>query len=101
MVSCGAHSDRPCRSPRLTSVMMISMSEFAFYLNRTLVYLALAAILPACMPATIPAQSAARKDIYHDGWIDLNKNGRRDTYEDPKAPIDARVEDLLRQMTLE
>src|ERR1700749_2651370 len=51
----------------------------------------------------LPAQvsSGARKDIYRDGWIDLNKNGRKDVYEDPKADIDARVEDLLSQMTLE
>src|SRR6267378_2724153 len=40
-------------------------------------------------------------NIYHDGWIDLNKNGRMDVYENPLAPIDRRVEDLLSQMTLE
>jgi beta-glucosidase len=51
----------------------------------------------------LPAQvsSGARKDIYRDGWIDLNKNGRKDVYEDPKADTGARVEDLLSQMTLE
>lgn len=32
---------------------------------------------------------------------DLNKNGRLDPYEDPAQPIEARVEDLLAQMTLE
>jgi beta-glucosidase len=32
---------------------------------------------------------------------DLNKNGRLDPYEDPSLPIEARVEDLLGQMTLE
>lgn len=32
---------------------------------------------------------------------DLNKNGRLDPYEDPRRPIDERVEDLLAQMTLE
>ncbi len=32
---------------------------------------------------------------------DLNKNGRLDAYEDPRRPIDQRVEDLLGQMTLE
>jgi beta-glucosidase len=32
---------------------------------------------------------------------DLNKNGRLDAYEDPRLPIDERVEDLLAQMTLE
>jgi beta-glucosidase len=31
---------------------------------------------------------------------DLNKNGRLDVYEDPSQPIEARVEDLLGQMTL-
>ncbi len=32
---------------------------------------------------------------------DLNKNGRLDIYEDPSQPVEARVEDLLAQMTLE
>jgi beta-glucosidase len=41
------------------------------------------------------------KDIYHNAWIDLNKNGRMDVYEDPKAPIERRIDDLLSQMTLE
>src|SRR6266478_2389079 len=39
--------------------------------------------------------------IYHDGWIDLNKNGRMDIYENPAASIERRVEDLLSQMNLE
>jgi beta-glucosidase len=34
-------------------------------------------------------------------YRDLNKNGRLDPYEDPRRPIDERVEDLLAQMTLE
>lgn len=45
-----------------------------------------------------PAAGAA-SSIYHTGWIDLNKNGRMDVYEDPHASIDARVDDLLSQMT--
>jgi beta-glucosidase len=32
---------------------------------------------------------------------DLNKNGKLDIYEDPRQPVEARVEDLLAQMTLE
>ena len=32
---------------------------------------------------------------------DLNKNGMLDIYEDPRQPVEARVEDLLGQMTLE
>lgn len=52
------------------------------------------------------AVPAARKSvkpgkIYHSGWIDFNKNGVKDVYEDPSAPLDARIEDLLGQMTLE
>jgi beta-glucosidase len=34
-------------------------------------------------------------------YRDLNKNGRLDPYEDPRRPIEERVEDLLAQMTLE
>ena len=32
---------------------------------------------------------------------DLNKNGRLDVHEDPRQPVEARIEDLLGQMTLE
>ena len=42
-----------------------------------------------------------RADIYRDGWIDLNKNGRKDVYEDATQPVDKRIDDLLSQMTLE
>ena len=41
------------------------------------------------------------KAIYHKGWIDFNKNGKKDIYEDPSAPLDNRIEDLLSQMTVE
>lgn len=36
-----------------------------------------------------------------NGYIDFNKNGKKDIYEDPKQPVEARVNDLLRQMNLE
>ncbi len=39
--------------------------------------------------------------IYRDGWIDLNKNGVKDPYEDPSLGVDARIDDLLGRMTLE
>ena len=41
------------------------------------------------------------RGIYHKGWIDFNKNGSKDVYEDPAASLEDRVEDLLGQMTLE
>lgn len=34
-------------------------------------------------------------------YRDLNKNGRLDVYEDPRQPMEARIEDLVAQMTLE
>src|ERR1700749_3214884 len=39
--------------------------------------------------------------IYHDGWIDFNKNGKKDIFEDPTQPVDLRIADLLAQMTIE
>lgn len=41
------------------------------------------------------------KDIYHKGWIDFNKNGFKDVYEDSSQSIEARVKNLLEEMTLE
>jgi beta-glucosidase len=43
---------------------------------------------------------AQQKTIYHTGWIDFNKNGKMDLFEDPKQPVAKRVENLLSQMTL-
>ncbi|MBO4340678.1 MAG: glycoside hydrolase family 3 C-terminal domain-containing protein [Bacteroidales bacterium] len=40
-------------------------------------------------------------NIYHQGWTDFNKNGLMDVYEDPSAPLQDRIEDLLSQMTVE
>ena len=45
--------------------------------------------------------SAANASIYHNGWIDLNKNGKKDVYEDPAQPVQKRVADLLKRMTLD
>src|SRR4030095_9890493 len=45
--------------------------------------------------------SAQQKNIYHKGWIDFNKNGTMDVFENPSQPVEKRVEDLLSQMTLE
>lgn len=39
--------------------------------------------------------------IYKKDWIDFNKNGKKDTYEDPNAKLEDRVEDLLSQMTMD
>lgn len=48
---------------------------------------------------SVSAQQASK--IYHKGWIDFNKNGVKDVYEDPAAELNDRVEDLLGQMNLD
>lgn len=61
-----------------------------------LILLLLSPMLAAAQPV-----SGANKNIYRQGWIDLNKNGRKDVYEDQKADINKRIENLLSQMTLD
>ena len=57
--------------------------------------------LPGKAPcSSLPARRES-KTIYHKGWIDFNKNGVKDVYEDPTRSVDERVEDLLGQMTVE
>jgi beta-glucosidase len=65
----------------------------------------------ACLFCATTA-SAADTNIYHAGpssplastrqaWIDLNKNEKKDAYEDPSRPVAKRVDDLLKRMTLD
>ena len=59
-------------------------------------------LLSAQKTAKIPAYyKPAKSEMYHKGWIDFNKNGIKDIYEDHAATLDARIENLLQQMTLE
>ncbi|MES2275497.1 MAG: glycoside hydrolase family 3 N-terminal domain-containing protein [Bacteroidota bacterium] len=44
---------------------------------------------------------AQEKNIYHKGWVDFNKNGKKDIFEDPAEPIEKRIADLLSQMTVD
>lgn len=68
----------------------------------TVLFLSSTFLLSAQKTAKIPAvYQPARSEIYHKSWIDFNKNGIKDLYEDSTAPVDARIENLLGQMTLE
>ena len=59
-------------------------------------------LLCAQKTVKIPAvYKPVKSEMYKKGWIDFNKNGVKDVYEDPNASLDARIEDLLSQMTLE
>src|SRR5918995_1580361 len=62
---------------------------------------ALLAVIVATDYRAGTAQQSTRKNIYHSGWIDLNKNGRMDVYENPKVDVERRISDLLSQMNLE
>src|SRR5437762_6907105 len=69
-------------------------------MRRVHIVILLAGLL-ASLNLSLPAQQQPKTNIYHDGWIDLNKNGRMDVYENPRAPIEKRIDDLLSQMNLE
>ena len=64
---------------------------------------------PAFAEASHGKQSAAQATsenprasaIDHSGWYDLNKSGHKDVYEDHTQPLEGRVDDLLKQMTLQ
>jgi beta-glucosidase len=81
---------------------MTNLSKF-FPINKTHMNhflkksIALALIILCCSPVSAQKKST----IYKKGWIDFNKNGVMDVYENPNAPIDERLTDLLSQMTLE
>ena len=74
----------------------------------TLITVLLASVSLSAQPKNIPEPGkqvkkfeVGKNKMYRKGWIDLNKNGKMDVYEDPSADIDARVEDLLSQMTVD
>jgi len=58
-------------------------------------------LLAALLQAVLIPASMAQKSIYHKGWIDFNKNGKMDVFEDPSQPIPKRIADLLTQMTVD
>ena len=58
-------------------------------------------ILSAALAFAAVFSFAQRASIYHNGWIDFNKNGVKDVFEDPAQPVERRISDLLSQMTLE
>jgi len=53
------------------------------------------------LPATVMAESGLIRISGGIAYRDLNKNGKLDVYEDSRQPIEDRVQDLLKKMTLE
>jgi beta-glucosidase len=54
-----------------------------------------------CLFAAFVVAAADTNSIYHPGWIDLNKDGKKNIYEDSSQPVAKRVKDLLKRMTLD
>ena len=53
------------------------------------------------LPNEVIAHSSLIRTVGNYTFRDLNKNGKLDIYEDPAQPIEKRIADLLKQMTLE
>ena len=63
-------------------------------------YLLLTLFVPhLCMAEDSPP--LPKNSSENQGYIDFNKNGRMDLYENPDADVESRIEDLLARMTLE
>ena len=60
-------------------------------------------VVPLVVSAADPrfVRDRTPSQIYRSGWIDLNKNGVKDPYEDPSLDTEARISDLLSRMTLD
>ncbi|MEY4638568.1 MAG: Periplasmic beta-glucosidase precursor [Bacteroidota bacterium] len=43
----------------------------------------------------------AQQSIYYKDFIDFNKNGKKDVFEDPRQSVERRIENLLSQMTVD
>ena len=53
------------------------------------------------LPATVMAESGLVRYDGNFAYRDLDKNGKLDVYEDSRRPIEDRVQDLLKKMTLQ
>ncbi|GAF02781.1 glycoside hydrolase family 3 protein [Saccharicrinis fermentans] len=68
---------------------------------RTMFFKFILSLLGIMVFISLTATQRNISNIYHKGWIDFNKNGLKDIYEDPSQSTEARVQDLLSQMTIE
>jgi beta-glucosidase len=71
---------------------------------KLLPYFLCLSLSPVMSAKTLPfpeTRTSDTSDIYRKGWIDFNKNGIKDIYEDPTASPELRVADLLSQMTMD
>ena len=71
--------------------------------GNVLIILTVSFIFPLFFTMQSYAQSypfKTKSSLYHDGWIDLNKNGKLDPYENPALPVEERIDDLISRMNI-
>ena len=56
-------------------------------------------IAPGAGARSLGRTGSGKSSIYKPGWIDLNKDGIKNVYEDASQPVEKRVGDLLGRMT--
>lgn len=56
--------------------------------------------IPIILILTFSQKGNAQLNIYHEGWIDFNKNGKKDIFEDKNQPIEKRVANLITLMNV-
>ena len=71
------------------------------YSTTSLLVFAAGILARPALAAEAPVANSVHPEIYHQDWIDFNKNGKMDVFEDTKQPLDKRIDDLLGQMTVE
>jgi beta-glucosidase len=57
-------------------------------------------LLSMVVISTLVSQINAQ-NIFHNNYIDFNKNGRMDIYENPAKPVEERLADLMSQMSFD
>ncbi len=68
-------------------------------MKKTTILILCSLVLTASLTAAPKKDS--KSSIYKNGWIDFNKNGTKDIFEDPAQPTEKRIADLLSQMTVD
>jgi len=58
-------------------------------------------VLTAGWLAAAVVSAADTPSMYRQGWIDFNKDGKKNVFEDPSQPVEKRVRDLLMRMTVD
>ena len=87
--------------PRQIVIIKSNNQNMMKNLFLTFALLGSSAMLSAQATIKIPkVYQPVKKSMYHKGWIDFNKNGVMDVYENPNAKIEDRIEDLLEQMNI-